>query len=292
MSNLLIKDKPLLVLPVLACECGLNEAIFLQQLHYWLERSENMRDGHKWVYNSYEDWRKQFPFWSVSTMKRIIWKLEKEGYIISSNYNRLKIDHTKWYRINYDALAHLSGSSIQSEPRDYSEWTKMQSSVNRPIPESTTENTTKNTAKLAENHAASHTFKLDKEQVIKDEILRALPNSDVKIIANRFIELRKSGRPLRQSDYNGIKQVLDAGATCDNALKWLEECFQKYKPKHDYDKIHSFLYCVPYILDRQGEYARVEMAKKVLAMSDEELDNFDYSQLPRMYNPDDFDLDD
>ena len=38
MSKLLIADVPLVVLPKLAEEIGLNEAIFLQQLHYRLER--------------------------------------------------------------------------------------------------------------------------------------------------------------------------------------------------------------------------------------------------------------
>ena len=38
MSNLLIDDYPILVLPKLANEIGLNEAIVLQQMHYWLKK--------------------------------------------------------------------------------------------------------------------------------------------------------------------------------------------------------------------------------------------------------------
>ena len=44
MSNLLIHEEPLLVLPGLASRIGLNEAIFLQQIHYWLNRSEHFYD--------------------------------------------------------------------------------------------------------------------------------------------------------------------------------------------------------------------------------------------------------
>lgn len=36
MSKLLIDDYPIQVLPKLAKVIGLNEAIILQQLHYWL----------------------------------------------------------------------------------------------------------------------------------------------------------------------------------------------------------------------------------------------------------------
>ncbi|MCU9614919.1 DnaD domain protein [Caldibacillus lycopersici] len=104
MSNLVINEKPMLLLPNFAKKIGLNEAIFVQQLHYWLQRSNHEHDGYKWVYNTYEDWQAQFPFWSISTVKRIISKLESEKIIISSNYNRMKMDKTKWYRINYELL--------------------------------------------------------------------------------------------------------------------------------------------------------------------------------------------
>lgn len=39
MSSLLMKEIPLMVQPSLAKELGLNEALFLQQLNYWIERS-------------------------------------------------------------------------------------------------------------------------------------------------------------------------------------------------------------------------------------------------------------
>lgn len=107
MSKLLNNEKPLLILPELAAKLGLNETIFLQQLHYWLQDSKNVRDGHKWVYNTYDEWHKQFPFWSLSTLRRVIAKLEKENLIITGNYNRFKLDKTKWYRINYDSLGPL-----------------------------------------------------------------------------------------------------------------------------------------------------------------------------------------
>ncbi|AMX82488.1 DNA replication protein DnaD [Geobacillus subterraneus] len=105
MTKLLLDDEPLIILPQLAVAIGLNESIIVQQLHYWLEKSENIRDGYKWVYNTYADWQEQFPFWSESTIRRIITKLEKLGIIVSANFNRSKVDKTKWYRIDYNQLA-------------------------------------------------------------------------------------------------------------------------------------------------------------------------------------------
>lgn len=104
MTNLLLDDRPILVMPKLAEEVGLNEAIVLQQVHYWLQRSTNIVDDHKWVYNSFPEWNKQFPWWGIATVKRTFSKLENEGYLITANYNKAGFDKTKWYRINYDRL--------------------------------------------------------------------------------------------------------------------------------------------------------------------------------------------
>lgn len=88
---------------------SLDEAIVINQLNYWIERNKdanrNFRDGHYWVYNSYEAWRKQdFPVWSATKIKRIFTSLEGKGIVLSANYNKLAIDKTKWYTIDYDKL--------------------------------------------------------------------------------------------------------------------------------------------------------------------------------------------
>ena len=105
----------------LATEIGLNENIFLQQVHYWLkgneERNHNYKDGRYWVYNSYSDWVKEsFPFWSKSTVKRTVQSLEKQGLIITtSKYNKKEYDKTKWYTINYEKLKEVEIKAYKLE---------------------------------------------------------------------------------------------------------------------------------------------------------------------------------
>lgn len=139
-NNLLISEPPLQVLPSLADKVGLNEAIILQQFHYWLQRSNNIHDGHRWIYNSYSEWNKQFPFWSNATIRRAIGSLEKQGFLISGNYNKAGFDKTKWYRIDYERM---SKASAQNEQTTCSNWTdgvahNEQTNTNR-LPETTTE---------------------------------------------------------------------------------------------------------------------------------------------------------
>jgi DNA-binding PadR family transcriptional regulator len=114
MSRLLIQEKPLWVLPGLAKLIGLNEAMILQQLHYWLSESKagTTRDGERWIYNTYEEWAENFPFWSVSTIQRTFANLEKQGLIISAQLDAKKRDMRKFYRIDYAKLEELEGVKV------------------------------------------------------------------------------------------------------------------------------------------------------------------------------------
>lgn len=115
-NRLLIDDYPIQVLPKLAEEIGLNEAIILQQIHYWLNgKNAHVRDGKRWVYNTYEGWREQFPFWSVATIRRVIGSLERKKLLLISNYNKAGFDKTKWYSIDYAELKRVSRRFAQNE---------------------------------------------------------------------------------------------------------------------------------------------------------------------------------
>lgn len=140
MSNLLINEPPLQVSPTLAKEIGLNEAIVLQQIHYWLgnKKTGKMYDGRKWVRNTVDQWQEDnFPFWSTATIRRLLNKLEDGGYIISENLNRSAYDRTLWYSINYDSIP--STCITPFSQNDQMEVINM----SRPIPETTTETTKK-----------------------------------------------------------------------------------------------------------------------------------------------------
>jgi hypothetical protein len=108
-TQLLINEPPLQVLPSLAELLGLNEAIFLQQLHYWLGKAKFQdEDGVPWVYNTYDEWQEQFPFWGRNTIIRTIYKLEGWNVLrTTERFNSFKSDRTKWYTIDYEHLATL-----------------------------------------------------------------------------------------------------------------------------------------------------------------------------------------
>lgn len=107
-TKLLLDSQPLQVIPELACLIGLNEAIILQQIHYWVlansREGRNFKEGCFWTFNSISNWQKQFPFWSLDTIRRTFASLERKNLLITANFNKMKIDRTKWYRIDYATL--------------------------------------------------------------------------------------------------------------------------------------------------------------------------------------------
>jgi hypothetical protein len=113
LNKLFPNDTTLSTSSALANIVGLNEALVLQRLNYWLTRPDVgvERDGYKWVYNTYEQWHENFRFWSTITIKRIFYRLEKAGLIISAQFDKGKWDQTKYYRIDYQALEKLINQS-------------------------------------------------------------------------------------------------------------------------------------------------------------------------------------
>ena len=143
MSKYLIEENPLILLPTLAKEIGLHEAIILQQLHYWIEhRGPDGRkygqvvDGLRWIRNTAKNWMEgSFPFFSEAQVYRALKNLEDTKLILSrSDLNKIGYDRTKWYTIDYPILRQreMDFTPVQV-PYDASVDT---------IPETTTETTT------------------------------------------------------------------------------------------------------------------------------------------------------
>lgn len=114
----LFDEHPLVIDVKLAQVIGLNQAIVLQQLNYWLHsRSAKKINGKVWVYNRIKDWNEQFPFWSKNTVQRTLDSLEKDHLVITGNFNKYKFDRTKWYSINQAELVNrMTQFGVKGEP--------------------------------------------------------------------------------------------------------------------------------------------------------------------------------
>lgn len=90
--------------PLLAVKYGVDEAIFLHNIIYWVNKNEannrHFYDGRTWTYNSMDAFTKLFPFWSRRQVERIIASCVKQGAIVTGNYNTSGMDRTQWYALS------------------------------------------------------------------------------------------------------------------------------------------------------------------------------------------------
>lgn len=121
MSKLLFDEQPLVVIPGLAKLIGLNEAIVLQQIHYWLENNRkagrHFIDGHTWTYNTAREWHEQFPFWAESTVRKTLTTLRRKRLLFAEQLSPDKRDRTLYYRLNYTRLERLSKAEMLRKRR-------------------------------------------------------------------------------------------------------------------------------------------------------------------------------
>lgn len=191
MQNL-FNSNPIVVNRDIAKVLGLNETIVLQQINYWLEvnrkKEHNFRDGKYWTYNTIEEWREEFPFWSKETVKRIFKKLREMKLLLIGNYNTMKMDRTLWYTIDYEELKRLlPNAKEQDEPME-------EVKITQAIPEISTKISTRN---INKSISQSNTIVIDKKEINKDKKERQIDRDNTsnnfnenfkKIISNCYID--------------------------------------------------------------------------------------------------------
>lgn len=89
----------MVVVPELANEYGLHEALVLRQLHYWLGRATIFEQGTPWVYKTVSEWSEEFTWWSRSTVHKLLADLAGDNLITIR-----PADGRTYYTINYEKL--------------------------------------------------------------------------------------------------------------------------------------------------------------------------------------------
>lgn len=94
---------------------GVNAAVLLQNLGYWIKQNEanntNFYDGYYWTYNSRRAYRDLFPYMSERQIDTAFRKLIDDGLVITGNYNKVAYDRTLWYALTKKgkSILHFDG---------------------------------------------------------------------------------------------------------------------------------------------------------------------------------------
>jgi hypothetical protein len=110
---------PLRISAQLATEIGFNESVLLLQLEYLISISTTeMREGKLWTYQSLDDLRKFFPWWSRETINRTIHRLCEMELILIGNFNQRRGDHTRWFALNPVGIQKLRSVRLDTDVVD------------------------------------------------------------------------------------------------------------------------------------------------------------------------------
>ncbi len=197
---------PLLIPPALAKEIGLHEAVILQQIHYWLERSTHLINGCHWIYNTYQAWQQQFPFLSLSAIRKAIARLEGLNLLKTERFDKQSWNQTKWYSINYQRLEVLissicSNQDIRSAQFEQLDVTNLSSSSTEITAITTSENTSLQSEEREKEKsvkavvARSCTSPVTEDELVSDEQIdfdRDLRSAPPSRIQNNFDGLSRS----------------------------------------------------------------------------------------------------
>ena len=99
-----------------AREYGLNEAVILQNIYYWVDKNatnrRHLHDGRYWTYNSAAAFTEQFPYFTKGQIQYTLKKLREHGLILVGNYNKQPFDQTRWYALTDKAYALFGRSTL------------------------------------------------------------------------------------------------------------------------------------------------------------------------------------
>ena len=180
---------------------GINAAIILQNMYYWIEKNraneKHFYDGYYWTYNSLKAFEELFPYMSNKQIRGALEKLEEEGIIVCGNYNNSTYDRTKWYAITeagYE-LFQEGKCIIPKGQMESSEKANGMSQKGKPIPNNKPYNKPNNNICAAEPHDDEPANEDQERQVSRDEQLR----SDFEIIYG--IYPKKRGKTVAFANY-------------------------------------------------------------------------------------------
>jgi len=87
----------------IAKKVGINAAIILYNLEYWVDKNKandkHFYDGYYWSYNSIKAFSALFDYLTEKQIRTALDKLANEGYLIKGKYNKKGYDRTTWYTV-------------------------------------------------------------------------------------------------------------------------------------------------------------------------------------------------
>ena len=188
----------------IAKKIGIEEAIFLHNLYYWLQHNaannKNLFDGSYWTYNTKKAYTEIFPYMSYDKIKRIINSLREEGIIKTGNYGLDKMNHTLWYAFTDCGLSMMKKAGYDTTMF----YCLNRMGQNAPTEESKTNQSTTNINKTDKNNKEKTSIDID----VKNDAEASAQSDEEKYFYNYLKEncpfVYKMQVPLTYAQYKKV----------------------------------------------------------------------------------------
>jgi len=179
-----------------ACEYNVNCAVMISNLRWWILKNraneKHYYEGRWWTYNSLSAFCKLFPYWSIDQIRTVLEKLIEGGAIVSGNFNKTKMDQTRWYAFK-DERKYL-GIDPEDDKKRYKD-----------MRENAGEKETNKTKSAAENpESSSEKSQMDSGKIPNGIEKNPKPIPDNKPDINKYINIFPNGN-------KSISEEIDAG---------------------------------------------------------------------------------
>ena len=98
---------------------GVEKALLLGRVWLYIDyhkrNGTNLRDDKFWMYDSSTALAEVYPYMTPQSIRRRMAELEKDGWLISGNYNRKSNDLTKWYALGATFISWIKNENLPAQ---------------------------------------------------------------------------------------------------------------------------------------------------------------------------------
>lgn len=98
---------------------GVEKALLLGRVWLYIDyhkrNGTNLRDDKFWMYDSSTALAEVYPYMTPQSIRRRMAELEKDGWLVSGNYNRKSNDLTKWYALGATFISWIKNENLPAQ---------------------------------------------------------------------------------------------------------------------------------------------------------------------------------
>lgn len=238
----------------LAAKFGLNNAIFLQDLAYWIEvnkkRDQAFRDGRYWTYSTTEELANRHPYWTKNQIRHIVDTCKQSGWIVVEHYDKSNYNRRNWYSIAGEVMDIISfGETNSSNTKENINQHDDGNITHRVDSDcNSIKNNNKNLISKNDKNISQYIPKSDKKDIFEESLFNYFWDSYPKKVGKQdaikawnrlkpdisiFNAIQDSIALWKQTDQWKNQQYIPNPATWLNGRRWEDEI--KTNPQNQYD---------------------------------------------------------